>query len=118
MSNGTVYGMLLSDMILDRKNSWMEIFDPGRFNPTKDLTKARERGFGVTLQSDSGSESVEMGEREIRVKRVCTHMGCQVNWNNAERSWVCPCHGSRFKSEGGVIRSPATRPLPRKGEDA
>jgi Rieske Fe-S protein len=46
-----------------------------------------------------------------KVKAACTHMGCDVKWNTAERSWDCPCHGSRFRYDGSVIQGPAIRPL-------
>jgi Rieske Fe-S protein len=42
---------------------------------------------------------------------TCTHMGCLVSWNGAERSWDCPCHGSRFGDDGGVLGGPAGSPL-------
>jgi Rieske Fe-S protein len=48
------------------------------------------------------------------VAPVCTHLGCQVNFNAAERSWDCPCHGSRFAVDGSVLHGPAVHRLERK----
>jgi Rieske Fe-S protein len=45
------------------------------------------------------------------VSPICTHRGCQVQFNNAERTWDCPCHGSRYDVEGKVIHGPAVRDL-------
>ena len=46
------------------------------------------------------------------VDAKCTHLGCTVGFNNAERSWDCPCHGSRFTVDGDILHGPATDPLP------
>ncbi|MCZ4492771.1 MAG: puuB 4, partial [Conexibacter sp.] len=48
------------------------------------------------------------------VSPVCTHLGCQVNFNRAERSWDCPCHGSRYAVDGSVLQGPAVHRLERK----
>jgi Rieske Fe-S protein len=59
----------------------------------------------VALYRDAGGELHALSS-------VCTHRACDVGWNDREKVWDCPCHGSRFAPTGDVIRGPAVRPLP------
>jgi glycine/D-amino acid oxidase-like deaminating enzyme/nitrite reductase/ring-hydroxylating ferredoxin subunit len=131
MSNSTVAGMLLSDLILGRANPWSQVYDPNRLNlesvpgfvkQTADIV----RHFVSDRMPDEGAGSIEPGEGKVvntaegnialyksedgtltTLSPVCTHMGCVVHWNPAEKSWDCPCHGSRFAADGKVIHGPA-----------
>ncbi len=73
------------------------------------------------LQIDEGAPVIYKGRRAGGYKEAdgtihildttCTHLGCEVEWNEAERSWDCPCHGSRFSFDGTVLEGPAQEPL-------
>ncbi len=77
--------------------------------PAAELT----RGRGLVLQSDEGKLAVYRDDAgELRaLSPTCTHLGCVVEFNEAERTWDCPCHGSRFDTDGKVISGPARKPL-------
>lgn len=142
MTHGTMAAMLVSDLILGRKNPWSEVYDPSRIKPIasfKDWAKENV-DFPLHLLGDRlkgpaahGLEDVprgtgrlvEIGGERLAVYRdeagsltavsaVCTHMGCLVGWNEAERSWDCPCHGGRFSPQGEVLNGPPLKPLTRK----
>jgi Rieske Fe-S protein len=142
LAQGVAAGMILEDLILDRKNPWASLYDPGRMKPlasAKDLVKENanvaSRFIGDRLTKRGGRDAAELepGEGDIvdldgdkvaafrdekgtlhAVSPVCTHMGCQVNWNSGDRSWDCPCHGSRFSPDGEILHGPAVSPLERK----
>jgi Rieske Fe-S protein len=69
-------------------------------------------GRGRVLQTDEGKLAIYRDDAgELRaLSSTCTHLGCVVEFNEAERTWDCPCHGSRFDTDGTVIRGPARKP--------
>jgi glycine/D-amino acid oxidase-like deaminating enzyme/nitrite reductase/ring-hydroxylating ferredoxin subunit len=139
MTFGTVAAMMMSDAILRRKNPWRELFDPGRKalgRSTWDYLKENvdypyyllrdrlagadaktlrgiKRGQGKIIERNGAKVAAyrdQSGQLTLR-SATCTHLGCIVGWNNAERTWDCPCHGSRFTPDGHVIAGPAESPL-------
>jgi glycine/D-amino acid oxidase-like deaminating enzyme/nitrite reductase/ring-hydroxylating ferredoxin subunit len=138
MTHGTIAGILLTDLILGRPNPWQTLYDPGR----KSLRSAAEyvkENVNVAAQyldyvspGEVGSVDqirpghgalVRHGLTKLAVYRdeqgalhslsaVCTHLGCIVHWNSLEGTWDCPCHGSRFGTDGRVLNGPAAAGLP------
>ena len=136
---GTLASLMITDAILGRANPWAELFDANRTalarglwdyvrenadypyyrirdrfaGPEARSLRAVSRGEGGIVERDGAKLAVYRdpgGQVTIR-SAVCTHMGCVVAWNTAERTWDCPCHGSRFKPTGEVISGPAEAPL-------
>ena len=93
MTSSMLSAMIISDMILGRKNEYADIFDPSRsiLRPQLIINGAEAALNLITL-----------------FKRVCPHLGCALKWNSAEHSWDCPCHGSRFSKSGELLNDPAT----------
>lgn len=136
---GTLAGMILSDRITGRQNNWSELYSSTRNQPLKAAPKFMKENIDVAkeymkdfpgLAGDSDVEDLKTGEGRVVEKEgeklavyrhedgklevvsaVCSHMSCIVNWNNAEQSWDCPCHGSRFRTDGTVLEGPAYEPL-------
>ncbi|MEI3219513.1 MAG: FAD-dependent oxidoreductase [Lachnoclostridium sp.] len=96
MTSAMAAAMLLTDMILERENPYREIF-----NPSRNMIKPQ-----LLLNGFEATKNLLM-----ITKKRCPHMGCALKWNAVEHSWDCPCHGSRFDEDGGVIDNPATGDL-------
>ncbi|WP_310830592.1 FAD-dependent oxidoreductase [Paenibacillus pedocola] len=138
MTSGTLAARMIADQIQGKTNPYSSLYDPSRFkaNPgiknfiVQNANVAKELVAGKVeiirkktsdLEPDEGAVVFHDGKRvgayrdpegQLHlVDRTCTHMGCECEWNNAERSWDCPCHGSRFSYEGKVLEGPATLPL-------
>lgn len=137
MSNGTASAALIRDLIVKGESPWEEVYSPSRFTPgasaknfiveNADVAKNYVTDKLVPIDEDidikpgeariiehegsrSGAYRDETGQLHI-VDTKCTHIGCELHWNEAEMSWDCPCHGSRFSFDGKIIDGPAIRPL-------
>jgi glycine/D-amino acid oxidase-like deaminating enzyme/nitrite reductase/ring-hydroxylating ferredoxin subunit len=137
LTHGTIAGMLLCDLILGRPNPWAKLYSPSRVPvmaagefAREDLNMAAQYADWLTpgdvksadaVARDSGA-IVRRGLEKVAVYRdangalhecaaACPHLGCIVHWNPGEKTWDCPCHGSRFDAYGHVINGPANRDL-------
>ena len=139
MTNSTVAARIMADLVLEKENPYIELYNPTRSklkkediasftknntSVAKELVKGKTELVNLKLEDiKSGSGDIIMVEgkkvgaykddqgKVYLVKPVCTHMGCNVAFNNAESSWDCPCHGSRFSYKGDVLEGPAFEPL-------
>ena len=133
MTSSMVAAMLLRDRICGKENPWTEVFDPGRFDEKTLTGLAQESGQAVKGLAKQLFQIPAEAARELppghggvvfwKGKKLgvykdesgalwpvdirCPHLGCQLEWNPDERSWDCPCHGSRFDYRGKLISGPA-----------
>ena len=138
-ANATAAAIILADVVRGGEHPWAATFDSNRLGPpqaalefVKENVNVGRRFFQDRLKRGSAADVspgegaiVRDGLRQAAVHRDehgklhavsarCTHLGCIVEWNGAERSWDCPCHGSRFGIDGRVIQGPAVSPLERR----
>jgi Rieske Fe-S protein len=139
MTYSSVAALLLKQMILNKESPYIKLFDPNRIKPVAGFTTFLKHNvdvlknfFGKWFDKEKLEEFVELAPGEAKVTKydgekialykdergelhavnpICTHMKCSVAWNNAEQSWDCPCHGSRFSFEGKVLTGPADHDL-------
>jgi glycine/D-amino acid oxidase-like deaminating enzyme/nitrite reductase/ring-hydroxylating ferredoxin subunit len=137
LAMGTAGSGILTDLITGRDNPWAGSFSPKRLHPiaggsdfVKENANVAKRFFLDRVAQRAGAEDLAAGEGKVigaglgqravyrddagvlhNLSARCTHLGCIVNFNRAERTWDCPCHGSRFAATGEVIEGPAVDPL-------
>ncbi len=143
MTHGTSAGMLLTDLISGRDNEWASLYDPGRITLRAGAAFAKENlnvaaqyadlvtpgevdsadqvvpGTGAILRRGLTKVAIYRDDAGIphECSAICPHLGCVVDWNSKEKSWDCPCHGSRFDPYGKVINGPAISNLASIGEE-
>lgn len=143
MTHGTIGGIVIGDLMQGRDNPWTELYDPsrktlraaGRF--AKENLNVAWQYSGLLTAGDVNSEAdVEPGCGAVirralqkvaiyqdeagevfQMSAICPHLGCVVDWNGTEKTWDCPCHGSRFDAKGKVINGPANTDLALAGDD-
>jgi glycine/D-amino acid oxidase-like deaminating enzyme/nitrite reductase/ring-hydroxylating ferredoxin subunit len=136
---GTLAAMMACDAVLGRENPWQDLFSVNRKKlrggawdyltenldypyylvadrltlPRTDSPGSLQPGEGAVFKLDGQQVACCRNEQGLlqQVSAVCTHMGCLVHWNTAEKTWDCPCHGSRFHATGEVYAGPAESPL-------
>jgi glycine/D-amino acid oxidase-like deaminating enzyme/nitrite reductase/ring-hydroxylating ferredoxin subunit len=137
MTHGVIAGMLLRDLVLGRENEWAKLYDPARVTLSAAPAYAEENlnvmsqyldwftggevetyakiapGEGAVVRHGLEKLAVYRDERGSvhELAAICPHLGCIVHWNAGEKTWDCPCHGSRFDAYGKVVNGPALHPL-------
>ncbi len=143
MTHGTIAGILITDLIQGRHNDWAQLYDPSRKTlkaagefTRENLNVARQYIELLTPGDVKNTDLIPLGHgavmrrglKKIAVYKneagdiyefsaVCPHLGCIVDWNNTEKTWDCPCHGSRFQATGKVINGPANSDLTPADDD-
>ena len=104
LAMGTAAAELLTAQIAGRDHPWSKLFDPNRLRPLASAPDFVKETANVAFHFVADRVAKHGNPR-------CTHLGCLLDWNAAEDTWDCPCHGSRFSAGGEVIEGPAVRPL-------
>jgi len=138
MTTSQMAALLLADKIINKHSPWEDLYNPSRFNlkasfvnlmkntggvinnlllrklsPSFDFISdlAREEGRIVTINGEKAGAYKDKDGLVHLVETACTHLRCELQWNEAEKTWDCPCHGSRFSIDGEVIEGPALERL-------
>jgi glycine/D-amino acid oxidase-like deaminating enzyme/nitrite reductase/ring-hydroxylating ferredoxin subunit len=148
ITHGTIAGIILTDLILDKSNPWVSLYDPSRIprekssksQDSKNTKKEEENNkqqessskdkdnkmnkpslqdldidHGIVLEEEKIAAYRDSNNKLNLYSAVCTHLGCTIVWNNSEKSFDCPCHGSRFSATtGNTINGPANKKLDEK----
>ena len=138
MSTSHVAAKIIADLIIDGKSEYEDIFRANRFEPIKNIKELgniiKESSYSLVINKirhlDVKFNEIKLGDGGIieidgekigiykridgkifAVKPVCKHLGCLLSWNNLEKTWDCPCHGSRYDYEGNILTEPTVRGL-------
>ena len=138
MTSSNIAANIITDKIMGVKNKFEDVFDSTRFNPIKNRSELKNMGEQIihsfvtskikipkedisAIENNNGG-IIKVGGKDVgvykdadgkvyAVKPICTHLGCLLTWNNVDKTWDCPCHGSRFSYTGKNIYDPAFEDL-------
>ena len=137
MTHGTIAGMLLTDLLQGRKNAWEDLYSPSRITlrafgeyASENINVAEQFADYVTAGEIKSVDELKPGQGAVmreglsklavyrddggvvhKLSAVCPHLGCVVAWNSTEKTWDCPCHGSKYRADGRVYQGPANSDL-------
>ncbi|HTF05954.1 MAG TPA: FAD-dependent oxidoreductase [Bacteroidia bacterium] len=139
LTNASVAAILIPELIAGKEHPWKDLYSPSRFKlftagkvfvkeivggfteylkkkpkeDEEDTLSELETGSGKIIEMKGNKYAVYKDERSMLhfVSAKCTHLGCIVKWNGDEKTWDCPCHGSRYTYEGKVLNGPANTDL-------
>ena len=127
MTNATIGAKIITDLILNRDNKYIELFNPKRINIPliinsiigsfhylkayiESLFKINNPYY-IKIKGIIYGIYIDKEGKEHKIKLLCPHMKCHLVFNNEEKTWDCPCHGSRFDLDGNIINTPSTKKL-------
>ena len=138
MTSSNVAANIIVDKIIGKENPYEEVFKSTRLKPIKNyeelgnmvkevsyslvINKLKKSNEEIENLKDDEGKIIEMEDHKVGaykdengkiylVKPICTHLGCELSWNNLDKTWDCPCHGSRFDYTGKNIYDPAIKDL-------
>ena len=137
MTHGTIAGILIPDLILGHENAWTTVYDPSRKSlrgsadfVLENVNVARQYADFLTGGDVASADDIQAGGGAVlrhglhkvaayrdesgvlhEMTAVCPHLKCIVHWNGSEKTWDCPCHGSRFDAMGHVMNGPSVHDL-------
>lgn len=138
VTTSNIAARIITDKILGEKNEYAEIFKSTRLEPVKNIKEVtnmvKESVNSLVFKKleipQEEANQIQEGEGKIvevngqkigiykdkngqiyKINPVCKHLGCELSWNNLDKTWDCPCHGSRYDYMGNLIYGPSVKDL-------
>ena len=103
MTTSNIAANIITDLILGKENKYLKIYNSTRLEPIKNKEEVGN------MLKEIGKSIIEPRLDITREKKYCTHLGCELTWNELTKTWDCPCHGSRFEENGESVEAPSIK---------